>query len=227
MARMLRIPKPEPRKNDILGVQIRVPAELQKIVGRKVLRRSTGTKDDRVYYQRAPAIVLEFDAELQRARERFQRLQRPPYRLVEIIEPFKNLYRDRADIEVIEREGGTMWVWSAVRPEEAETPKEWPSKPELKAEPYTDSVNDWGARLRKGDTTISRRMSKMRKLFEWLAIQRGQPNFDDMNAVTSSELLRYEEEVLSRHVTDGEWKHATSRDIALRSRHSSLMRAVV
>ena len=42
MARMPRIPKPEPRKNDILAVQIRVPAELQTLVGKKVLRRSTG-----------------------------------------------------------------------------------------------------------------------------------------------------------------------------------------
>jgi len=36
---MYRIPKPEPRKNDILAVQIRVPAELQRLIGKTVLRR--------------------------------------------------------------------------------------------------------------------------------------------------------------------------------------------
>ena len=44
-----RIPKPEPRKNDILAVQIRAPDDLQKFVGKKVLRRATGTKDNRIY----------------------------------------------------------------------------------------------------------------------------------------------------------------------------------
>lgn len=213
MARMLNIPRPEKRKNGVLAVQIRVPAELQKIVGKTVLRRSTGTKDDRVYNRLAPAIVLEFDAELQRARERFERLGRPAYRPVQIIAPFQGLYRDHPYLSVVEHEDGSMWVMSAAAPE-PEEPKEWPGSSRLavKVEPYMDSVKDWGARLRKGETTISRRMSKMRKLFEWLATQRGQPGFDDMNAVTSAELLRYEEEVLSQHVAEGKWKATTSRD---------------
>lgn len=64
-----RIPKPEKRKGGILGVQIRVPDELQRIVGQKVMRRSTSTKDERVYYQRAGRHVLEIDAILQTARD--------------------------------------------------------------------------------------------------------------------------------------------------------------
>src|ERR1700722_13146140 len=102
MVRMLNVPRPEKRKNDILAVQIRVPEELQKLVGKKVLRRSTGTKDDRVYYQRAPGIVLEFGALLEEARQRFERLQRPRRRLVQIQKPFQDHFRNHKYLDVIE-----------------------------------------------------------------------------------------------------------------------------
>jgi integrase len=91
-------------------------------------------------------------------------------------------------------------------------PRPEPMKPVERIERHADSVNDWGTRLNKSETYIKRRMSKLRQLFDWLAIQRKQPGFDDMNAVTAAELIRYEDEVLLPNVRTGDWKHATVRD---------------
>lgn len=47
--------------------------------------------------------------------------------------------------------------------------------------PYEDSVKDWGVKLGKGETTAKRQMSKMKRLFDFLAARHGRPGFDDMN----------------------------------------------
>src|SRR5579872_5646750 len=198
MARMYRIPKPEPRKNDLLAVQIRVPPELQKIVGRTVLRRSTGTKDNRVYYQRAPAIVLEFEVMLQKARERFERLQRPRTRLVQIIPPFQNLYRDHPYLTVIEHEDGTMWVESAVRDEEPDEPKFEALTPAAGCTTAT-AMALW--KIKRGDNqpkqqAIDSRISKMEKFLAWAK----KP--DDLTRVTESDIQRYKEHLIEANPPD-------------------------
>lgn len=52
----------------------------------------------------------------------------------------------------------------------------------------------------------------MKRLFDWLAARRGQPGFDDMNAVTEADLIAYEDESLSAMVTTGTWKQPTVDD---------------
>lgn len=198
MARMYRIPKPEPRKNDLLAVQIRVPAELQKIVGKTVLRRSTGTKDNREYYRRAPAIVLEFEVMLQQARERFERLQRPHTRLVQIIEPFKHLYRDHPYLEVEERDDGTMWVRSAVRDEEPDEPKFEALTPAAGCTTAT-AMALW--KVKRGDNqpkqpAIDARASKMAKFLTWA----NRP--DDLTRVLESDIQRYKEHLVATNPPD-------------------------
>ena len=97
-------------------------------------------------------------------------------------------------------------------------------KPAKRVTPYHDSVNDWGAKLGKGETTVKRQLSKMQRLFDFLAVRRGQPGFDDMNAVTEADLIAYEEESLSPMVAardatcggtgrrSGTWKQKTVDD---------------
>jgi integrase len=195
---MLRIPKPEPRKNDILAVQIRVPEELQTLIGKKVLRRSTGTKDNRVYYQRAPAIVLEFGAMLEAARQRFERLQRPRRRLVQIQKPFQGHFHNHEYLDVIEREDGTMWVWSAVRDEEPVEPEVWPGPDPIKlAGCSTATAMDlW--KIKRGDNqpkqpAIDRRASKMAQFLAWAK----KP--DDLTLVTQADIQGYKEYLIKQH----------------------------
>jgi len=52
----------------------------------------------------------------------------------------------------------------------------------------------------------------MKRLFDWLAARRGQPGFDDMNAVTEADLIAYEDESLSAMVATGTWKQPTVDD---------------
>lgn len=198
MARMLRIPKPEPRKNDILAVQIRVPSELQEVVGKKVLRRSTGTKDNRVYYQRAPGIVLEFEVILQAARQRLE--QRPIRKLVEIIPYFHNLYRLIPDLPLVEFEDGKLGMWQWVKPEEASgEPKREPNGTatmKVAGCSTATAMDLW--KVKRGDNqpkqpAIDRRASKMAQFFAWVK----KP--DDLTSIRQSDIQLYKEFMIQQH----------------------------
>jgi integrase len=211
MARMPRVPKPEPRKNDILAVQIRVPAELQTFVGKKVLRRSTGTKDDRVYYQRAPAIVLEFEVVLQAARQHLE--QRPVRKFVEIIQPLQTLFRMIPDLPLVEFGDGRMGMWQWVRPEDASDPQAWPTPIKPVADgAATVKVADGAAtmkvagcstatvmalwRVKRGDNqpkqrAIDSRESKMAKFLAWAR----KP--DDLTLISKADLQTYKEHLIA------------------------------
>jgi hypothetical protein len=193
VARMLRIPKPEPRKNDILAVQIRVPAELQTLVGKTVLRRSTGTKDDRIYQQRAPAIVLEFDVMLQVARARLE--SRPTSRLIEITRPFQNVLRMIPDLPLIEHDDGTTWFMTSVAPKEPGSPPE-PTPMKVAGCSTATAMALW--KVKRGDhqpkqQAIDSRESKMAKFLAYIK----KP--DDLTLVTQVEIQKYKEHLLTTY----------------------------
>ncbi len=190
---MYRIPNPEPRKNGILAVQIRVPSDLQAIIGKTVLRRSTGTKDDRTYYQRAPAIVLEFEAELQGARDRLER--RPIRTFAEILPPFRNLYRQVPGLPLVEREDGTLGMWQWVEPHAAPVPE---PKPAMKVAGCSTATVIGLWKIKRGDNqpkqrAIDGRASKMAKFLAWAQ----KPH--DLTLVTSAEVQGYKEYLLATY----------------------------
>jgi integrase len=192
MARMYRIPKPEPRKNHILAVQIRVPTELQTLVGKTVLRQSTGTKDNRIYYQRAPGIVLMFEAVLQAARQRLN--QKPVRTFVEIIPHFQKLLRMIPDLPLVECEDGRLGMWQWVEPKAASS------------EPKTDLIKLAGCstatamdlwKVKRGDNqpkqpSIDRRASKMAQFLAWAK----KP--DDLTLVKQADIQRYKEHLIQQ-----------------------------
>lgn len=199
MARMPRIPKPEPRKNGILAVQIRVPAPLERLIGRKVLRRSTGTKDDREYYRRAPAIVLEFEALLQRARDQLER--RPVRTFVEILPVFHNLYRLIPDLPLVEREDGTLGMWQWVQPAAKREPEPGVTLPgglAIKVAGCSTATAMALWKVKRGDNqpkqrAIDSRKSKMAKFLVWAK----KP--DDLTLVTTADIQRYKEHLLATY----------------------------
>jgi integrase len=194
MARMYRIPKPEVRKNDILAVQIRVPDELQTLVGKTVLRRSTGTKDDRIYQERAPAIVLEFDVMLQVARARLE--SRPRSRLIEITRPFQNVLRMIPDLPLIEHDDGTTWFMTSVAPDNPDAQP--PEPPPMKVAGCSTATAMALWKVKRGDhqpkqQAIDSRESKMAKFLGWAK----KP--DDLTLVTSADLQGYKEHLLATY----------------------------
>lgn len=90
--------------------------------------------------------------------------------------------------------------------------------PAKRVTPYPDSVEDWGAKLGKGPTTIKRQLSKMERLFDFLAVRRRQPGFVDMNQVTPEDLIAYEDESLDAMVKAGTCKTKTKDDHVIQIR---------
>jgi hypothetical protein len=118
-----RIPKPEsPQKSHPRGANPR-PHELQTLIGKTVLRRSTGTKDNRVLSPTRSRHGLEFEAMLQGARDRLG--CRPTFKLIQIMPPFQNLYR-MTDLSLIEHDDGATWFLTSVRTEKTSVLK-WAS----------------------------------------------------------------------------------------------------
>ncbi|HWB48349.1 MAG TPA: DUF6538 domain-containing protein [Stellaceae bacterium] len=194
---MPRIPKPEARKHDILAVQIRVPPELQSVVGKKVLRRSTGTKDNRVYYQRAPGIVLEFEVILQAARQRLE--QKPVRKFVEIIPYFHNLYRLIPDLPLVEFEDGRLGMWQWVKPEEANAdPEPKLLQPTMKVAGCSTATAMDLWKVKRGDNqpkqpAIDRRASKMAQFLAWTK----KP--DDLTLIRQADIQGYKEHLIQQH----------------------------